>query len=200
MVRVEEARMKRSIPWLLLVLAVCGLGGLVLTRTADDTAEAWDLPEPQFKIALADLHLPGGDGALAGPAAMEVERYTGVAPLVMPPVALPEAAYDSERRQYDADRALLALPSKEGYLVLGLTPVDTYTSGKPEWAYCFGIRRGNRALISQARTRGGTRFHKMVLRYVLEGAYGLPRNDDPRSLLFRTVLGPADLDRMEMRL
>lgn len=41
------------------------------------------------------------------------------------------------------------------------------------------------------------RARKMVTRYIGLLYYGLPLSDDPESLLYDNVLGPADLDRME---
>ena len=44
--------------------------------------------------------------------------------------------------------------------------------------------------------REKARLRKLMLRYI--GLYwcGLPKNNDPRSVLYKTIISTADLDRM----
>ena len=99
-----------------------------------------------------------------------------------------------------ADRPLHAL-------VLAITPYDAYPSTNPSWHFTFGIRGRSGSfgagLISTARMAIGadaaTRRHRlrvMVARYIGEAYFGLPRNGDPRSALYKSIRRTSDLDAM----
>lgn len=115
-------------------------------------------------------------------------------------------AWVKSRGQYDAEKIRLRVDKMQ--FVLAVTPCDLCTSQVPDWKYCFGARYDQGGIVSSARMgpfpgespkTAQQRLRKMALRYLLEGAFGMARVDDPKSLLFRRVLGPADLDRMEFR-
>jgi predicted Zn-dependent protease len=125
-------------------------------------------------------------------------------------------SYNEERQQDDAEVILRALSRDNTYAdiaVLAVTSKDLYTSGKPEWRYCFGSHGANAtAVISSVRMggrfqeglfptkRSKDRFRKLLLRYTLEMVYEVPRNSDPTSLLYNRVLAPRDLTMMEYRI
>lgn len=131
-------------------------------------------------------------------------------------ITAPMESYDDTRSQDDAEIIIDELSSQfkgSDQAVLAVTSKDLYTSAKPEWRYCFGTHGPNHtAVISSVRMgarfqkslfptkRAEDRFRKLLLRYVLEMAYEVPRNDDPKSLLYSRVLAPRDLSAMEYRI
>lgn len=95
-------------------------------------------------------------------------------------------------------------------LVFAVTTYSVFDVGSPQWAFVFGIRGGvgapRGAIVGTAQMRAfhpereRARFVKMTLRYLGEIRCGLPRNDDPKSVLYANLLSDADLDRMAPRL
>jgi hypothetical protein len=91
-------------------------------------------------------------------------------------------------------------------LVIGVTTADIYLAGVPQWSWAFGMRQGNRlAVVSTARMESfgpfadlieQARLRKLLTKYVGTMYFGLPTSDDPKSVLYDNILGPADLDRM----
>jgi predicted Zn-dependent protease len=80
---------------------------------------------------------------------------------VLTPTAITADLVNREREQIEADRLLRLMASvfPDTYadpdtVMIGLTPVDLYWLGKPNWRYAFGVR-GDReesiALVSSAR-------------------------------------------------
>jgi hypothetical protein len=63
---------------------------------------------------------------------------------------------------------------------------------KPQFAAVFGTR----PMYVFQPERERTRLTKMMLRYIGEVVCNLPRNANPRSVLYQPILGTPDLDRM----
>jgi len=143
----------------------------------------------------------------------------GLTVVVSTPAAIPRDLVNREREQIEVDGLLRLMASvfPDTYadpdtVMIGLTPVDLYWLGKPNWRYAFGVR-GDReesiALISSARMDPQiyglpennelyfTRVRKMVSKYVGFLYFGLPESQDAESPMYDNILGPADLDRME---
>ena len=66
---------------------------------------------------------------------------------VLPPIAVPESAYNVERRQFTSEKLMDAMVAsypneyEDGSLILGVTPVDMYLDFRTRWRYAFGMRR-----------------------------------------------------------
>lgn len=127
---------------------------------------------------------------------------------VLPSIPVPEEAMDAGRDQLIAERLLDAIAANEVVaaepeaVVIGLTDVDMYIAAKT-WGYAYGLRSGGtRAVVSSARMDAGfaseerrhQRLRKMVTKNLGILYYGLGVSDDPRSVLYRDILGPQDLD------
>jgi len=127
---------------------------------------------------------------------------------VLPSVPVPDWAVDAGRGQLIAERLIDAIAANEVVaedpeaVVIGLTNVDMYIAAK-DWNYAYGLRsRGTFAVVSSARMGDGfadgarqhQRLRKMVTKNIGILYYGLGVSDDPRSVLYRDILGPQDLD------
>jgi predicted Zn-dependent protease len=127
---------------------------------------------------------------------------------VLPSIPVPDGAMDLDRDQLIAERLLDALAATEvvasdpDAVVIGLTDVDMYIAART-WGYAYGLRSGGTlAVVSAARMDAGfateerrhQRLRKMVTKNLGILYYGLGVSDDPRSVLYRDILGPDDLD------
>lgn len=127
---------------------------------------------------------------------------------VLPAVPVPDGALDAGRGQLIAERLIDAIAANEvvvndpGAVVIGLTSVDMYIAAK-DWSYAYGLRSsGTFAVVSSARMGDGfadearqhQRLRKIVTKNVGILYYGLAVSEDPRSVLYRDILGPQDLD------
>jgi len=121
--------------------------------------------------------------------------------------------FDHSRGEIDWPRtahALLAeLRRAQGartILVMAVTSEAIYDPGTPQYAFVFGgYAAEGRQVAAVFGTRPmrvyqpqleRTRLTKFMLRYVGEIVCGLPRNSNPRSVLYTPVMGTADIDRM----
>lgn len=201
---------------LAVVLAVCALvAAWFHQRPEEDGVElptlVGQLPATDRSVVIVELDAGHRMGSWAR---RELEAMMGLK-VRQVSLSMPESALESTRKQYDAEKILAELGQVERgakEIVIAVTSQDIYTSARPEWRYCFGSHATNGSVLSSARMGrvrfGGSledaasqaRLRKMLLRYALERVYQLPRNDDPTSLLYRSILGPADLDRMKLRL
>ena len=201
-----------------LVAAVAALGFLTLRwlRPASRPFVARDVrkirrPGKVFLVPLGNFH-PAELEELAGHYAA---RY-GTPVEVGPGVRLPSEAYDGARRQLVAEYAIATLRTacpgascEPPNVVIGVTADDMYIREK-SWSYAYSYRFGSAAVVSTARmnapspvfTRGGdpdlrhTRLRKMVAKNIGVLYYRLPLSNDPRSLLYRDIGGPRELDHM----
>jgi predicted Zn-dependent protease len=127
---------------------------------------------------------------------------------VLPSIPVPDEAMDAERGQLIAERLIDAIAANQvlaedpDAVVIGLTNVDMYIAAR-DWNYAYGLRsRGTFAVVSSARMGDGfadearqhQRLRKMVTKNIGILYYGLAVSDDPRSVLYRDILGPQDLD------
>jgi hypothetical protein len=133
---------------------------------------------------------------------------------VRPALEVPDEARDALRGQLISDVMLDALEA--GYpaehpprIVIGVTDVDMYIDGV-SWRYAFSHRRDDRfALVSTARmdygclgilAAGGeqrrARLRRMVGKNIGVLYYRLPLSANPRSMLYASIGGPQELDRM----
>lgn len=127
---------------------------------------------------------------------------------VLPSIPIPDGAVDAGRGQLIAERLLDAIAASAvvaadpDAVVIGLTNVDMYIAFE-DWKYAYGLRSGGLlAVVSSARMRDGfanearqhQRLRKMVTKNIGILYYGLSVSDDPRSVLYRNILGPQDLD------
>lgn len=127
---------------------------------------------------------------------------------VLPSIPVPDGAMDEERGQLIAERLIAAIAATEvavqdtEAVVIGLTNVDMYIAAQ-DWNYAYGLRSGGTiAVVSSARMGDGfadevrqhQRLRKMVTKNIGILYYGLGVSDDPRSVLYRDILGPQDLD------
>ena len=127
---------------------------------------------------------------------------------VLPSIPVPDAAVDAGRDQVIAERLIDALAASDvvagdpDAVVIGLTDIDMYIAGR-DWNYAYGLRSGGTlAVVSSARMGDGfadearqqQRLRKMVTKNIGILYYGLAVSDDPRSVLYRDILGPQDLD------
>lgn len=127
---------------------------------------------------------------------------------VLPAIPVPEEAMDAERGQLIAERLLEAIAADDvvaadpDAVVIGLTDIDMYIAGHT-WRYAYGLRSiGTHAIVSTARMDAlgaddalqHQRLRKMVTKNLGILYYGLGVSQDPRSVLYRDILGPQDLD------
>lgn len=129
---------------------------------------------------------------------------------IVPSIPIPDDAIDATRDQLIAERLLDALAASEvatidpDGVVIALTDADIYIAGQ-DWRYAYGMRSpGTLAVVSSARmadlradpARQMQRLRKMVTKNLGILYFGLGVSDDPRSVLFKDILGPDDLDYM----
>jgi predicted Zn-dependent protease len=153
------------------------------------------------------------------------ERYD-IQVHVLPPVSF-EAADGRERpNQVESLKLFELLADTQGRnlyrdpnaVLIGLVPVDMYTSNRPEWRWYFGGtstsggRTADLAVISTFRMDPRswglradqelfhTRVRKLMNKYVAVLYYDLPLTDDPRSVTFRLIGGLDVLDRINERI
>jgi predicted Zn-dependent protease len=127
---------------------------------------------------------------------------------VLPSIPVPEEAIDRERDQLIAERLLDAIAAADivtvdpDAVVIGLTDVDMYIASET-WRYAYGLRGpGTLAVVSTGRmsalgaseARQHQRLRKVVTKDLGILYYGLTASDDPRSVLYRNIGGPQDLD------
>jgi predicted Zn-dependent protease len=129
---------------------------------------------------------------------------------VMPSIPLPAGAFDAGRNQVIAERLNEALAAsgtgvaEPEAVIIGLTDLDMYIE-RLTWDYAYGLRsKGSVAVVSTARlndifadeAKQMERLQKIVTKDLGILYYGLSPSDDPRSVLYRDILGPLDLDRV----
>ena len=134
---------------------------------------------------------------------------------VAPTVTAPADAYNPARRQWSATALLGELKQQypsDRAVVIGLTDFDIYIP-EVNWRYAFSYRRDGRlAVVSTARMRRGclglarasedrqtARLRKMVGKNIGVMYYKLPLSRDRKSLLYRSIGGPQELDAMSER-
>ncbi len=158
-----------------------------------------NLPFPRCELSLLPITPEGQPWDLL-PLAEALGPRLGFVPHVEPvPLALPQAAL-GVRGKFDAVALarMMVRRSSEHLAVIGIVPEHLYSSARPDLPYAMGAREHNGAVIS-ARYLEGERLEKMILRYIGEMVYGLPRSDDPGCLLYKDLTQPEQFDVMEYR-
>lgn len=135
---------------------------------------------------------------------------------VLPPLALEEWAIDRERQQVIAEELIVLLQrgrsaeaTDPSVVLIGVTEADMYIRGYTSWAWAFSMRQEPRlAVVSSARmdqTNFGQapdpallqqRLRKMITKNIAILYYGRGSSTDPRSVLYGSILGVDDLDRI----
>lgn len=194
--------------WRVLAWAVLVASALV------EGARAQPAPKPElYFVAIGDV--PAG---MMGALVPHFEEKFGVSIRTLSPIGFDRVTFDPERSQVVADRLIQAVRYRHATLaknpstrVIGITPLDMYMEAmREQWSFTFSMRSRDRrfAVVSYARMNPvnlgeapdddllRSRLRKMVAKNIGIMYFGLPVNDDPRSALFRNVLGVDDLDRM----
>jgi len=117
--------------------------------------------------------------------------------------------YDQQTGQHIAEKIIESLKqqyppnaSEERAIYIGFLPQDMYIKGqKSRFAYVY--HDDGYAVISDARlaifandSQQTARLRKLVNRIIGTLYYNLPSSEDRRSVLFKDLRGPDDLDRM----
>jgi len=189
------------------IAAVCVSFGCA--TTAPKTLESFDTRD-------ADVYLvPIGDFAPKYLIDL-ASYYEGVFPLrigITPPLPYHPALFDLQRQQLVAQAAIgLIMETYDGYssnadaIFIGVTHIDMYIQGK-SWRFAYAMRIGDHhAVVTSARTTRQpqprfseiTEVHpglrKMVTKTIGLLYYEKPLSSNPRSVLYRRVLGLDDLE------
>lgn len=140
-------------------------------------------------------------------------RRYGIDVRTLPATATPAYAWDEARGQLIAEAVLQSLPGAHpdravdpGAVVIAITDRDLYILGRPDWAWAFGLRSDDQrwAVVSTYAMELGepdparveARLRRMVGKNIGLMYFGLEASDDPKSLVYRSILGVRDLDRM----
>ena len=168
------------------------------------------IPVPPLPVGRSVFFVPVGDFPReeAEALAAHYDRKFGMAIGILPSLVLPRKAYDTARRQVVAERVLDAVAATyrqaadRGSVVIALVDRDMYIADST-WQFAYGLRaNGHLAVVSTAHLDDGLlgnktqRLQKMVTKDIGILYFGLPQSDDPKSVLYKDVLGPQDLDRM----
>jgi predicted Zn-dependent protease len=168
------------------------------------------IPVPPLPVGRSVFFAPVGEFPREDAEALAAhynEKF-GMAIGILPSLALPREAYDLNRRQVVAERVLDAVVATYGQaagpasVVIVLVDRDMYIADST-WKFAYGLRdKGHLAVVSTAHLDDGLlgnktqRLQKMVTKDIGILYFGLPQSDDPKSVLYKNVLGPLDLDRM----
>lgn len=137
---------------------------------------------------------------------------------VLPALSLDGQAVDERRGQAIAEELISTVRRRYAQVardpdarVISITPRDTFILAmQKQWRFAFSLRGDDRrfAVISYARMDPvaygqppneellRSRLRKMVMKDIGIMYYGLPLSNDPRSVMYRNILGIDDLDRM----
>jgi len=143
-------------------------------------------------------------------------RRFGLEIPILKSIAVSVTAEDENRRQLvakkligDLRNAFPELAADPKAILIGFTSLDMYPAAK-QWRFAFGWRDANTrtAVVSTARMslhyRGqpfwGTsvkvRLRKMVTKDIGILYYGLSQSDNPKSVLYNSILGIQELDAL----
>jgi predicted Zn-dependent protease len=142
-------------------------------------------------------------------------RKFGLAIKTVPGLPLERSSVDWQRRQLIAEELIEFM--KRGYprlandprvILIGISEFDMYIR-KYTWQFSFSYRAQNRfAVVSSARLNPvsfgqpadqallDTRLRKVITKNIGILYFHLPQNNNPRSVLYRSILGIEDLDRV----
>jgi predicted Zn-dependent protease len=134
---------------------------------------------------------------------------------ILPLLRMESGTLDSKRKQVIAEEAIKLMErgcheqaNDPTAIVIGITPYDMYIREK-SWQFAFSFRQAGRfAVVSSAHMNPvsfrqpaddallTSRVRKMVTKNIGLMHYKLPMNNNPRSVMFRSILGLAELDRI----
>jgi predicted Zn-dependent protease len=139
----------------------------------------------------------------------------GLAIKTLPGLPLERSSVDRQRRQLIAEELIEFM--KRGYprlandpraILIGITEFDMYIR-RYNWQFSFSYRAQNRfAVVSSARLDPvifgqpadqsllQTRLRKVITKNIGILYFHLPQSNNPRSVLYRSILGIDDLDRV----
>lgn len=142
-------------------------------------------------------------------------RKFGLAIKTLPGLPLEKSSVDLQRRQLIAEELIEFM--KRGYprlandprvILIGISEFDMYIR-KYNWQFSFSYRAQNRfAVVSSARLNPvsfgqpadqallDTRLRKVITKNIGILYFRLPQSNDPRSVLYKSILGIDDLDRV----
>jgi predicted Zn-dependent protease len=137
------------------------------------------------------------------------QQKFGISVGLLPSIPVPDDSFDPDRNQLIAERLIDSIAASydvaadPGAVVIGLTNVDMYIAART-WQYAYSLRAADRfAIVSSARldayfandNKQMERLRKLVTKNIGVLFYDLPQSNDRRSVLYRDILGPLDLDR-----
>ena len=142
-------------------------------------------------------------------------RKFGLAIKTLPGLPLERSSVDWQREQLVAEeliefmrRGYPRLASDSRAILIGITEFDMYIR-KYNWQFSFSYRAQNRfAVVSSARLNPvsfgqpadqallHTRLRKAITKDIGILYFHLPQSNSPRSVLYRSILGIDDLDRV----
>jgi predicted Zn-dependent protease len=158
-------------------------------------------------------------GDFSKSAAQQLAQYYhskyGVEIVVLSHIRLPEKAFNAQRKQYESDfllgflrSELKPLLSNSESVVIALTDQDIYIASH-NWRYAFSYRSAPFAVVSSARMDRGflglwkaserqleRRFRKMITKNIGLLYFNLPQSDHCRSVMYKSIGGPQELDFM----
>lgn len=133
----------------------------------------------------------------------------------LPALQLDKTSEERPRRQFAAEDLIDFMKSSyprfsrnPSVILIGITEEDIYIR-KYTWQFAFSYRAENRfAVASSARLNPvnfgqaknqdllHTRLRKVITKNIGILYYRLPQSNDPRSVMFRSILGLEELDRV----
>jgi tetratricopeptide (TPR) repeat protein len=175
------------------------------SRTASHLAE-----RTAYFIPLGDFSPPA-----TAELATYYQRKFGIAIVCLPAIPLDASTFDGHRHQLIAEdvievikRTYPKLAEDPDAVVIGLTESDMYIREKT-WQFAFSYRDDSRfAVVSNARMNPvnlgqpasaellNNRLRKMVTKNIGILYYEIPTNSNPQSVLYNSIEGVAELDRM----
>jgi hypothetical protein len=100
-------------------------------------------------------------------------------------------------RQAQGSRSIFLIAVTSDAVYDPTTPQLNFVFGLLQWRGSqFSAAVGTRPMRVDAPARERVRLTKMMLRYIGGVVCGLPRNANPHSVLYASLLGTPDLDRM----
>lgn len=142
-------------------------------------------------------------------------RY-GIDARVLGSVTFDRSAFDASTEQYVGEKLIeqldkAGLETKRGVDVIGVLNEDIRLDDVPEWRYAFSTTTRYTTVLSSYRMasedgenvetpRFRRRVHVMISSLVASYNCSLPNSDNPNLITFVDLMGPEDLDRMNLDL
>jgi len=188
--------------------------GIALVAVSMSTGLSGQTEKPElYFVAIGEVPADMIEGLVS-----HFQKKFGVPSKTLLRLGFDEVTFDRQRSQVVADRLIQAVRFRNvtrarnpQTRVIGITPFDMYMeSMRDQWSFTFSMRSpDNRfAVVSYARMDPvnlgdapndallRSRLRKMVTKNVGIMYFGLPFSDNPKSALYRNILGVDDLDRM----